>query len=294
LSKRLDDPEPEIRAEAALRLADAEATEIVPKLLEVATKDASPKARQMALLALGELAKEGDAAVIAVLANSLHADAASERFQALLALHQLGSEAAETALIEATMDPDPEVRRLAFRIAEAHFADRELPELIRVRARSALREPRPSVRVAAALLLAAFRDSTGNDVVLDLISGNIREASLEDEQAAIDHAARLELREATAALERRAFGLLSRDPLAYNARIALSAFGHARATAAILRGLDAWTRAARTSAVVAAGRARLSAALEKLEKLRGRPDLADAEAVEEALSQIHLGLTDHA
>jgi HEAT repeat protein len=288
----LSDQEPEIRAQAALRLADAGTVEAVPSLLVVATNDTEPRARQMALLALGELADENDAGVISALSAAQRADEASERFQALLALHQLGAAAAEAALIEGTVDPDPEVRRLAFRVAEARFLDRELPELLRARARGALGDNRPLVRVAAALLLAAFGDASGRQTVLDLISGRIREASLEDEQAAIDHVVRLDLREASAALERRAYGLLSRDPLAYNARIALAALGDERASAAILRGLSAWTATGRTLAVVAAGRAGLSAALPRLETFRGRPDLADPDVVEEALERIRAGSSE--
>jgi HEAT repeat protein len=94
------------------------------------------------------------------------------------------------------------------------------------------------------------------------------------------------LSEARPALSRRAFGFfgLFRDPLAWHARVALARLGDEQAKAAILRGLSAFTRDARTIAVAAAGRARLGEARTILQRMT--PAEADPETVAAALSEI--------
>jgi hypothetical protein len=77
-----------------------------------------------------------------------------------------------------------------------------------------------------------------------------------------------------------------RTPVSWHARVALAELGHARAKAAILRGLSAWSRDARTLAVAAAGRARLQEARAELERMRGAPERAEPDAVTDALASI--------
>lgn len=284
LLEALKDADEGVRAAAALGLADANTSFAVPRLLEVVERDSSTRVRQMALLGLGELASAEHGAVLDALWRSLSADAPAERFQALLALHQLDPENAESAIVEGTVDPDAEVRRLAFRIAEAHWSERELPELVSARAKAALAESHAKVRAAAALLLAHFGDGSGEAELVRVLSGAERDVGADDEQAAIEAAARLGLRAAVPFLERRAFSFLGRDPQAYHARIALARLGDARARAAILRGLDAWTFGARSLSVAAAGKAGLVEARQRLEAFLARPDRADPAVVREALS----------
>ena len=92
--------------------------------------------------------------------------------------------------------------------------------------------------------------------------------------------------EARAALSRRAFGFfgLFRDPLAWHARVALARLGDPQAKSAILRGLSALTRDARTIAVAAAGRARLREARPILDRMT--PAQADPETVRDALADL--------
>ena len=284
LLETLKDSDDAVRAAAALALADANTSFAVARLLDLAENDAASSVRQMALLGLGELASSDHPAVLDVLWKALAAEAPAERFQALLALHQLDPENAESGIIEGTVDPDAEVRRLAFRIAEAHWADRDLPELIGARAKAALTESHAKVRAAAALLLAHFGDLSGEAELLRVLSGDVQDVGPDDEQAAIEAAARLGIRAAMPLLERRAFSWFGRDPQGYHARIALARLGDARARAAILRGLDAWTFGARSLSVAAAGKAGLVEARPRLEAFLSRPDRADPAVVREALA----------
>jgi hypothetical protein len=201
----------------------------------------------------------------------------------LLGLHQLGAPQVDTVISESTMDPDAEVRRLGFRIAEAHYADRALPELVRARARAALADSQAVVRVAAGLLLMHAGDRQGEGMVLALVAGQVPEAALEDVQAAITLTGDRGLEAARADLSRRAFSLWRRDPLAYDARVALARLGDERARRQILQDLSAWTLDSRNLAVAAAGRAGLVEAGEQLRRFVGHPELADPAAVDEAL-----------
>lgn len=285
LGRALADPADEVRASAALALADADVQDHLATLVSMAQHDRASRARQFALLALGELGNVGSEALAAALKAACSSDVAAERFQALLSLHQVAPAACEPALLASLVDPDPEVRKLGFRIAEAHYADAHpLPELVRARARSALGGADLKVRAAAALLLGRYGDTSGEEMLLLLLARRVPGASSEDEQAAIDLAGELSLQAARPALARRAFAWLARDPLAYDARIALARMGDARARDGIVRDLDAWTFHARTLAVVAAGRARLTEAKPRLYALLAAPERADAVAVREALT----------
>jgi len=216
-------------------------------------------------------------------------DAAPElRFQALIAQNRLARPALLARLVDASRDLDPEVRQIAFRLAEEQvLADGvALPEPLRQRARAALRDDAPSVRLAAAILLARVGDACGADVIRAVVERKDRVASLEDEQAAIELSGELQISDARPALSRRAFGFfgLFRDPLAWHARVALARLGDEQAKAAILRGLSALTRDARTIAVAAAGRARLREARVILRGMTAAQ--ADPETVAEALAEL--------
>lgn len=278
------EPLEQLRAQAALGLADAEVRGARDALLGASENDVSVNVRQFAILALGELAEPADAEVSRVLGEAVHDAEAPIRFQALLALHQLKTGAAPGAIVEAMTDPDPEVRRLSFRLAEAEFADGALPELARARARAALDTGDPKVKAAAALALAQFGDTSGEGVLLELIAGRPRGVSFEDQQAAIERAGELRLEKAVLWLERRAFGgLLLRDLLAHDALLALARLGHERARSAIVRELSGFGFRRRTRAAEAAGRARLHSARPALEALAKAPGRADPEVVKRAL-----------
>ena len=283
------DPSAEVRAAAAVALADARAENATSALVD-ALGDATERVRQMALLALGEVGDPEDPRLVAAIEEALDGESAPERFQALIAGARLDLASSATALVRKTRDPDREVRHVAFRLLEERASDadgsvRPSPE-VRQCAREGLTDESLSVRTAAAILLARAQDPAGDDVIAEACGARSGVLDAEDEQAAIELAGTRQLQAARPALTRRAFGALGlpRSPFAYAARIALARMGDARAASAILRGLSAWSRDARTLSVVAAGRARLEGARALLLALRGDPRRAEPEAVEEALS----------
>jgi HEAT repeat protein len=281
----LQDSSAECRAEAAVALADADASESTQVLL-AALDDQALRVRQMALLALGEVARPGNAEVIERVRSLLVAPEAALRFQSLVALDALNPELVSTAIEAASADLDDEVRTMAFRLAEARFPRGvDAPLSLLSAARTALQQHAPIVRATAALFLAARGDASGAAVLLDLIDGRARGASGEDVQAAIDAVVALKLEAAHRALVFRAFGVFGvrLDPIAWHACVALARLGDERARAAILKGLEAWTHQARTFAVVAAGEAGIAEARPRIEAFRGDPRRAAPEAVEQAL-----------
>jgi HEAT repeat protein len=279
-----------VRAAAALALGDANAKEARQALLDAA-RDAPIHVREMAIAALGEIAEIGDAVESEILAllEAARVDVAPElRFQALIALNRVARAALLPRLVDTSRDLDAEVRQISFRLAEEQVLSSgvTLPEPLRQRARAALRDDVASVRLAAAILLARVGDACGADVIRDVVERKDRIASLEDEQAAIELCGELSISDARPALTRRAFGFfgLFRDPLAWHARVALARLGDPQAKAAILRGLAAFTRDARTIAVAAVGRARLLEARPILRRMTAAQ--ADPETVAEALAAL--------
>jgi len=276
-----------VRAAAALALGDAEAKEAL-EALRSAVKSAPLPVREMALAALGELAEPSDPSVLALLDEASRDPAPELRFQALIAQNRLARPVLLERLVDASRDLDAEVRQITFRLAEEHVVTERaaLPEPLRQRARAALRDDAPSVRLAAAILLARVGDASGADVIRAVVERKDRVASLEDEQAAIELCGELQISDAQPALARRAFGFfgLFRDPLAWHARVALARLGDPQAKSAIMRGLSALTRDARTIAVAAAGRARLFEARGILREMT--PAQADPETVREALAEL--------
>jgi HEAT repeat protein len=284
------DPEPQVRAGAALALADIDARAELEELV-LATADEDPRVRQMALLGVGELAEpehvESRAAATRGLVDSLPA----VRYQAVVALARLQGESALEALLVGTRDTDPEVRHVAFRVAEEVFGGRapeQVPLPLVQRARGALRDDNRGVQVAAAILLAVLGEAAGCERLVEVLNARPRVLHVEDEVIAVELCGQLGLKKAIPGLERRAFGLFGgRTPVSWHARVALAELGHQRAKSEILRGLSAWSRDARTLAVAAAGRARLQEAREILERMSGAPERAEPDAVTDALASIN-------
>jgi HEAT repeat protein len=278
------DAHAEVRAEAAVALADADANGSRAALL-AALEDPMLRVRQMALLALGELGQPGDRALADRLAQALSAPEAALRFQALIACERLVPERA-AALIEAALaDADDEVRAMALRLARRRWPAADAPpDLVRL-ARASLGDPAASVRASAALWLAPLGDARAAQVLVGVVKGDVPIESGGELEEAIEVAGELRLEAARPGLERRAFGLLQRtSPLAWHARVALARLGDERARRAILRGLRAWSRDARTLAVVAAGRAGLGEASPRIREFSGDARRAEPEAVAEALA----------
>ncbi len=285
------DASDEVRARAAVALADAGAVSERPSLLH-ALKDASDRVRQMAMLALGELGKATPAELDAVRA-ALRDPVPELRFQALVALHHLSGQDTERVLNEMLIDPDAEVRFVAIRIAEERFveAKRSGPPWLLERLTGALEDEVPYVRLLAAITLHRAGETTDASPLIAAVNVRAGVREPEDEQAAIEIAGELKLEQARGGLERRAFGVLgfTRDPFAWQARVALAQMGHARAVAGILADLKGWTWETRTLAAAAAGAARLVPARARLLAMLGDEQSANQETIRDALRQIDAG-----
>jgi len=270
------DEAPEARSAAAVGLGDLRAIEALPALL-VAIEDANVHVRQMALNALGEV---GDARALSRLERALSDARPEVRYQAIIAYAKIAKDGADVdaALARACADSDDAVRYIALRIAEEQTdapIARRPSEAVLAEARSRVQTDVPQVTLAAAILLAKVGEEpldAAKKVVLRVVRGEKLGATgpgpdKEDEREAVELAGAIGLREATADLERRAWGLgsLVRDTCAWHAQIALARMGHPRAAAEILRDLDSKRAETRSAAIVAAGRAKLEAARGKLE-----------------------------
>jgi HEAT repeat protein len=296
LAKQLAaDPEPQVRGGAALALADIDAHGELSALV-AATADHDPYVRQMALLGVGELADPEHAEARAVATRGLVDRLPAVRYQAVVALARLQGESSLEALLVGTRDADPEVRHVAFRVAEEVFGGRDeeqVPLPLVQRARGALRDDNRGVQVAAAILLAVLGDAGGCERLIEAVNERKRFLHIEDEAVVIELCGQLRLARATPGLERRAFGVFGgRTPVSWHARVALAELGHDRAKAAILRGLSAWSRDARTLAVAAAGRAHLQEARALLEAMVGVPSRAEPDAVSDALAALEGGASE--
>jgi len=282
-----EDPSPELRAEAAVGLADAEAVESRQPLL-ASFDDTDARVRQMAVLALGEVAEPGDAEVVARLRPLLAVTDAPIRFQALIAFVRLAPDDAERVLAVAAADDDDEVRAMAYRLMDTRYQTEPAPAHFVTRATTALGDASSAVRAAAALFLAHGGERAADPVILGVIDGSVPPGTEADLLATFEVAATDRLTAASAGLARRAFGPLGlrSDSISWHALVALAMLGDQRARRTILRGLSAWTRHSRTLSVVAAGRARLVEARPAVEALRGNAARADQNAVEEALAAL--------
>ena len=282
-----DDSHASIRAEAALALADGEVRVAVDDLI-LAAADLHPEVRQMALLALGELGARGHVDTSRVISNAL-SDAVPElRFQALIAAVHLELPGIGARLEVAFGDEDAQVRYIALRLAdEVSETQGGLRATVRDAASLLLGDDVLAVRAAAVILLGGMPRERCAAVLAEAINSNLRLPAPEDEQALIELAGELGVTEAIHGLSRHAFGRFGLVPgrFAWQAKIALARLGDPRAQGVLLKSLKSRDRDARTVAVVAVGRARLTQAIPILQELRAKGS-ADAEALTEALTAL--------
>lgn len=290
LVESLDDASADVRAAAALGLADAGAEEAVEALV-AALSDEDDLVLQMAITALGELrATAANEAVRKMLSH----EAAPVRFQAVMAYPRVTRDHDEAvqALVEASRDDDALVRHIALRMAEelGHpHDDTSVAAPLITRARALLRDDHDVVRIAAAVVLgrAGLRD--GSDILVAVANRELATSEADDEAAALDLCGELGLEEATPGLVERGYsgGLLSsRNAFAWQARVALAALGYERAEKWILSELKAWTRERRSLGVAAVIQSKLAAARPLLETMKGDPSRADPDLVAEALATL--------
>jgi HEAT repeat protein len=287
------DPDLEVRAASVLALADAEAENALPVLLRAAEQADAPRVRQMALIAVGELAPAGDTRALDVVRRALESEAPALRFQALVAAGRLFGTDELVARLEQTLsEPDAVLRYIACRIIEDRFfsnpdVDDALRSQLEARLVARLSDSDRDVAVAAAVLLAPRGVEAARGVLVEDLNRRRSFAHADDERAAIELVAELRLDAARPGLRVRAFGsaLSGASPLAFQARVALAQLGDEQASRQILRGLSSWSRSVRTQSVAAAGLARLEAARPRLLQMRDQSGV-DRRSVVEALSAL--------
>jgi hypothetical protein len=207
----------------------------------------------------------------------------------VIAFSRVAADEADDAIGAALGDDDPSIRYIAVRCAEERvLAERPAHAALLAKAADKVEDSEPSVRVAAAILLARAGDRRGEPLLLDVVRGALATREAEDEAAAVELCGELGIDEAKPHLARRAFGFLGfgEDRFAWQALVSLARMGHERARAKIVRDLGSWSRDRRTLAVAAVGRARLAEARPLVEAMRGDERRADADAVAQTLEQL--------
>jgi len=286
LERSLSDRAAEVRAAAAVALADVRGVEALPALL-VAMEDDDAHVRQMAISAIGEI---GDARARERLRRALSDERPEVRFQAIIAFSRVAEDEAGHAIVAAFRDRDPSIRYIAIRCAEERALGGKHPAPAEILSEAALMvdDPDASVRLAAAILLARAGDRRGEPILLDVVRGALATREAEDEAAAVELCGELGIAAAEPHLARRAFGYwgFGQDRFAWQALVSLARMGHGRARSRIVRDLGSLWRDRRTLAVAAVGRARLAEARHLVEAMRGDDRRADAEAVAQALEEL--------
>ena len=284
------DVDPEVRAAAAVALADADAEESLPALIRAA-QSASPRVCEMALVALGELGPEGSGPALEVVRHALASSAPATRFQALIAAHRLlEPDELLPHLVAALADTEARVRYVACRIAEERFfaeSSGEPPSELSELLTKLLADPAENVALVVAITLGRRGSERARAMVVRALNRRDGFTELDDEQAAIEMCAELNLNAAGPGLRSRAFrGAFGASPLSFQARVALARMGDARACEQILRDLSSFRRSVRDRAVAAAGQARLEAARPRLMEMRSDERQADLPSVVEALEAL--------
>lgn len=277
----------EVRAASALALADARVDDALDALIRAAERD-EPRVRQLALVAVGELASRGHREARRVVQVALGEAAPALRFQALLAAsHVLAAPDLVHVLVDACGDGEARVRYLACRLLEQLVLEPS-DEAGRARVARALdglfQDEDGDVRLCAAVALAERGSEVAREQLVRALNAGTP-MQPEDEQAAIELCAELELREALPGLRERAWGrwYKATSPFVFQARVSLARLGDERARQDILKGLSSRSRPVRTRAVVAAGLAGLQEARARLLAMQSDERQADSYSVAEAL-----------
>jgi HEAT repeat protein len=286
LERALRDESAEVRAAAAVGLADTRAVEALSALL-LAIEDDDAHVRQMALCAIGEI---GDGRARERLRRAL-ADARPEvRFQAIIAFSRIAPDDALAALSSGMVDDDAAIRYISVRCAEEQLLREGAtpsPALAETLV-GLLRDGDVAVRVAAAIALSRTNHAGAVDMLLDVVGGRLGPVEAEDEAAAVELLGELGIRQAIPLLERRAFGVFpfGQGAFAWQAIVALAKMGHEKARLRIVRDLGSWSRDRRTLAVAAAGRAKVVEARSLIAAMKGDARRAEPSAVDHTLQEL--------
>lgn len=259
------DAEHRVRAAAAVALADLGAREAARALLD-ATVDAHPRVRQMALLALAEVAAASEE-VRARLRVACGDALPGLRFQALITTARLDPAALPTRARAALDDDDPQIRYIAVRLCEEAEVDLSASPELFDRLQEALADADASVRLAAALLLVRHGVDRAGDVIVQSLNARLAIQHADDELQAITQAGDARLMAALPGLRRRLGGWWLRRPFDWSARVALCQLGEADVIERLLRDLGSGNARVRTMALEAVARCKLERALPFVKQL---------------------------
>lgn len=282
-----DDPEPEVRARAAIGMADCEAGPEQLDVLITAARSEHIGVAEMALAALREVCRPEEGRVTRLLDNLAQSKHAAVRFQVVTASSRLlGDSAFDKLLVSVFVDPDPKVRALAFRVCEERF-DVELPDFVQAAAIEAQKDPDRSVRLAAAILLAPLGNASAHATLVNAVNQRWAIAAPEDEQTVIELVGELQLTGALPGLRRHARGWLGLVPgrFAWQARVAMASLGDEQAQREIAVGLRSQQSHVRAASALAVGRARLHGLRPEVEAL-GHAGKLPADVLEQVITDL--------
>ena len=293
----MEDADIEVRVQGVLALADGGAVESVGLLVNLARAGVS-RIRQIALLALGELAEPGSAQAVEVALEAVESALPGLRYQGLVTLKNLQQGAVLGLIISKTVDDDSEVRWVAIRlIDELCFPNASRDSISRVleawdadntrKLQSLLEDPDRRVAVAATLLLSRLGVVTAIDKLPTLLSKASQKLDPQDEEAAIEIIGQLGLSHAKPELERRAWRLLWEAPTTWPARVALAQLGDPRARQSILQSLYSNSPLKCARAIEAIGKIGLEEGRARLQHLLANPAGYDVETIRTALDRLN-------
>jgi HEAT repeat protein len=268
----------------------------VQAVLAVA-QSGEPRLRQVALLAIGELAELGSEEGIQVASEATHSELPALRYQALVALRNLQQLGAINKIVESARDEDPEVRWVVVRLLEEFWTfdivsgvdditRAEVERKVCSALGPLLNDGESRVRVAVILLLARLRGAEAAEAIAGMLSSDGVKLTKNDEEVAIELAGNLRIRSAIVGLKRRAWPLFWETPLSWKARVALAQMGDERAREAVLESLHSKQAHKCARAIEAAGQIGLEQARPRLLALLQNPTEYDAEAIQTALKRL--------
>ena len=291
----IDDPDNQVRVAALLSLTNGGAKESVHLIVQMATSG-PPRVRQIALLALAELADPANSDAIDAALEAIRSPLPAIRYQGLVTLKALRAEAALEAIAAQLADADAEVRWVAVRLLEEMVVPRVVepgapepppidPAGIVKAARPLLNDPVPRVALVATLLLARLNDEAAIQRLPSQLS-RAEKLDPEDELMAVELVGQFGVASAKPDLLRRAWPLFWEGPTTWAARVALAQLGDERAQRAVLQNLNSNSPFKCARAIEAAGKIGLEQARARLEFLLANPSDFDVGAIRSALSRL--------
>ena len=246
---------------------------------------APARVRQVALLALGELAQHGDQTVVQASLDAIRSDLPALRYQGLVTLRHVQGIAAGETLARHLADRDDEVRWVAVRLLDELSVDQLAQHLVPSIANAA-QDPNPKVAVAARLLLARVGQPGSAEALVPLLQGQFGHLDQHDELAAIRMVGQFRVVAAREALLKRAWPRFWETPTTFVSRVALAELGDPRAIVSILADLHSNSRIKCARAIEPVGSLGLVAGRAKLKRLLDEPSGYDEDSIRLALGRL--------